>query len=38
MKMEPAIDGCGEVFLRKMREYADRVEEVDLGRWVQYYG
>jgi hypothetical protein len=38
LKMEPAIDGCGEVFLRKMRGFADRGEEVDLGRWMQYYG
>jgi hypothetical protein len=38
LKMEPAIDGCGELFLRKMRKFADRGEEVDLGRWVQYYG
>lgn len=38
LKMEPAIDGCGKLFLSKMREYADRKEEVDLRRWVQYYG
>lgn len=38
LKMEPAMSGCGELFLSKMREFADRGEEVDLGRWVQYYG
>lgn len=38
LKMEPAIDGCGELFLAKMGEFADRGELVDLGRWVQYYG
>jgi len=38
LKMEPAIDGCGQLLLGKMREFADRGEEVDLGRWVQYYG
>jgi hypothetical protein len=38
LKMEPAIDACGELLLGKMGEFADRGEEVDLGRWVQYYG
>ena len=38
MKMEPAIDGCGELLLGKMREFADRGEVVDLGRWMEYYG
>jgi hypothetical protein len=38
LKMEPAIDGCGELFLSKMREYADLGKKLDLGRWVQYYG
>jgi hypothetical protein len=38
LKMEPAIDGCGKLLLGKMGGSADRGEEVDLGRWVQYYG
>ena len=38
LKMEPAIDGCGELLLGKMREFAERGEVVDLGRWMEYYG
>ena len=37
LKMEPAIDECSKLFLRKMGEYADRSEAVDLGAWLQYY-
>jgi hypothetical protein len=38
LKTEPAINECGKLLLGKMGEFADRGEEVDLGRWVQYYG
>jgi len=38
LKMEPAIDGCGQLLLAKMGGFADRGELVDLGRWVQFYG
>ncbi|KAK5721352.1 hypothetical protein LTR17_014641 [Elasticomyces elasticus] len=37
LKMEPAIDECGKLLLRKMGKYADRDEAVDLGTWLHYY-
>jgi hypothetical protein len=38
LKMEPAIDECGAVLLSKLGEFADRGQEIELGRWMQFYG
>lgn len=38
LRLEDAVDGCGKLFLRKMQDYADQGQPVDLGAWLQYYG
>lgn len=37
LKLEDAIDSCSEMFIEKMRAYADEKKPVDLGAWLQYY-
>lgn len=38
LKMEHAIDDCSRLFITKLGEFADQGKEVDLGKWLQYYG
>lgn len=36
LELEPAVDGCTQLFISQLRKFADRKEAVDLGAWLQY--
>lgn len=36
--MEDAIDGCGDLLVKRMHEFARDGKAVDLGTWLQFYG
>jgi len=37
LEMEPFVDGCSQVFMTRLGEYADTNEILDLGHWLQCY-
>ncbi|RDW79279.1 cytochrome P450 [Aspergillus mulundensis] len=37
LELEGAVDSCTELFLSRLRDFADKKRPVDLGTWLQYY-
>ncbi|KAH9219511.1 cytochrome P450 [Leptodontidium sp. 2 PMI_412] len=37
LDLEPAIDSCSILFMKKLHEFAIAGKSVDLGSWLQYY-
>lgn len=37
LDMEPAIDSCTNLLMKKLDHYADSNTSVDLAKWMQYY-
>jgi Cytochrome P450 len=37
VEMEPFVDQCSAIFVKRLEEFADRKENFDLGHWLQCY-